>query len=160
MTLKLRQFFDQVTSIIFPRVCYQCHNVQNDSVVLCKYCLESFFCLWQLDRDLILLAETKELKSLSQKEPRMIEALFLKALLELESPPFQIVSVFEEFKGFKILPELFDASMFSFDADYRHKQVIVIGLDAKDYEFFSTYLSLSGALCLKGVFLYKTAKSI
>ena len=155
MRLWFNTLLDQLISTIFPSYCFQCQNIQKDSLVLCKYCLESFFCFWQLDQSSIVLAETKELEALCLKQPRVIETLFLKALLELQSPLCKVVALSDEFKSFKILLELFEAEIFSFDAIYCHKKVIIIGLYENDYEFFKTYMTISGAASVKGIFLYK-----
>lgn len=147
--------------LFFPPFCCGCQEVLLKEKMLCPDCAESFFAFWDFDKQENVLAPCQSKLAIvcrAQKNKRHYKhlkyALFLKALIELESYETCVVieeSCFEELKNLSLF---FRCEKFNHLSIYTNKNIIFLGDSLSQFTYFKTYFSLSYPKTLKAIFLY------
>ena len=158
----LKQFYQLTFQVIFPPFCLGCEEALIHEKVLCRYCAESFFAIWDLEIKVIVLAPRysqiekiiRDMKS-SRHRRQLIYALFLKALLELDLCDVTYVIQDPLFEDLKNLSCIYTMKKFNYDVIYTDKHVVFLGDSLKSFFFYKTYFENSKVKSLIAIFLHE-----
>lgn len=157
----LKLLYRTFTRKFFPSFCASCETVLIYEKILCNFCSQSFFALWNLEEAVcVLIKHGSQLdflikgKKLNPHKNRVKFTLFLKALLELKISDEMIIldeSCSDYLKG---LSDYFFCKKFCHDDIYVNQKIIFLIDSPRHMNIYETYFKNSRVHSLKTLCLH------